>query len=469
VKNNLSLDLWTINLLLLGFVAGPSIYNAMKNSPHTEDDYRFSVPVDDPVEHSVRILMELNDKSVSSSTDEEKSLLKSTFNNPEDDARRILSDLLDSEHLRTTASRIASSVIQSPPFQNACKVLVRNIWNDLVNDPETNNQLVALVQSVLQNERVYAAVKEMMIQLVNDEEVYKELTKLVVQLGEEKEVQDATQRLLTESTHKTLNDPSVLDHSMEFTTEVLGDDVVQRSGGEALRNTLGYAVQPSGSAIFAGLGTMLVARLLHFYFFRGRGNYIDEGWLSPRSSFDSLSASDAGVRNKSVDIGGGNVLSTFFQSTRGVISNIVSFPVLLVGSIYNAITNAFSYPRQAFSYGSEKIQSGIKYIAAVPSNFWSKLLSFPSWIDATTKSLASSACAYASARIYDLQSGFRTMGHSCMNNIRSTSKTTKGAMLYIVKSIHASVEQGFASLTKLLSSIRSRWAASGSDNSTQVK
>ena len=50
VKENLSLDLWTVNLLLVGFVAGPSIYTAMKNSSHTEDDYMFSIPVDDPGE-----------------------------------------------------------------------------------------------------------------------------------------------------------------------------------------------------------------------------------------------------------------------------------------------------------------------------------------------------------------------------------------------------------------------------------
>ena len=67
-------------------------------------------------------------------------------------------------------------------------------------------------------------------------------------LGEEQEVLDATQQLLTISAHRTLNDPNVLDHSMEFATEVVGDDVVQRTGGEALRNTVGYAVQPSGGA-----------------------------------------------------------------------------------------------------------------------------------------------------------------------------------------------------------------------------
>lgn len=463
VKNNLSLDLWTINLLLLGFVAGPSIYNAMKNSPHTEDDYMFSIPVDDPVEHSVRILMELNhDESVLSSTDEEKSLLKSTFNNPEDDAKRILNELLASDQLRTTASRIASGVIQSPPFQNACKVLVRNIWDDLINDPETNKQLVALVQSVVNNERVYNAVKEMMIQLVNDEEVYKELTKLVVQLGEEKEVLDATQRLLTESTHKTLNDPSVLDHSMEFATEVVGDDVVQRSGGEALRNTLGYAVQPSGGAILVSIGTMIVAGAIHFYFFRGKGGGFDEGWLSPRPSFDSLStSSDFRSRSFESNAAGNNVISTLFHSTWNVVSNIVSFPVLLAASIYNGIRQVCSYPQQAISYSSEKLQSGVSYITALPGNLWTKIATFPSWLGGSAKSGITSI-------VSGFHIGAANLGRSCMESINSTSKTTKGALVHILSTINASCRSSIESLTMLISSMKNKWANSNSSDDTQA-
>ena len=134
------------------------------------------------------------------------------------------------------------------PFQNACKKLVRNIWDDLINDKETYSQLTTLLYNVLQNEKIYSAVKDLLLQLVNDEEINRELTKLVVKLGEEPDVLAATQQVLTESAHRTMNDPNVLDHSMEFATEVMGDDVVQRTGGDALWNTVGYAVQPSGNA-----------------------------------------------------------------------------------------------------------------------------------------------------------------------------------------------------------------------------
>ncbi len=278
VRTHLSFDVWALNIILVAFVFGPTVYAAMKEAPHHDDDYAFSIPVDDPVEHSVRILMEST--GINEQNQHEKSTPnirsgksgnneKTTIISPEEDAKRILNDLLGSENVRTTASRVASNVIQSPPFQNAVKALVRNVWNDLINDPETSTQLTSLVQSVLQNERIYAAVKDLLLQLINDEEVYDELTKLVVQLGEERDVLDATQKLLTVSAHATLNDPDVLDHSMEFATEVVGDDVVQRTGGEALRNTVGYAVQPTGSAVLAGLGTMVLAGVLHFYFSRG--------------------------------------------------------------------------------------------------------------------------------------------------------------------------------------------------------
>ena len=56
---------------------------------------------------------------------------------------------------------------------------------------------------------------------------------------------DATRELLTESAHRALNDPEILDHSMEFATDVVGDNVLQRTSGEALRNTVTYAVKPS--------------------------------------------------------------------------------------------------------------------------------------------------------------------------------------------------------------------------------
>jgi len=240
IRSQISLDIWTLNIVLGTFIIGPFVWNSMRNSRHNADHY--NIPTDDNVEHSVRILLDVVSQDSGNQT-----LQDIANNSPEEDVKRIL-NLLTSDNIRTNASKIASEVIGAEPFQNACKKLVRNIWDDLINDEETYSQLTTLLYTVLQHEKIYSAVKDLLLQLVNDEEVNRELTKLVAKLGEEPEVLAATQQLLTESAHRTMNDPNVLDHSMEFATEVMGDDVVQRTGGDALWKTVGYAFQPSGNA-----------------------------------------------------------------------------------------------------------------------------------------------------------------------------------------------------------------------------
>ena len=240
IRSQISLDIWTLNIVLGTFIIGPFVWNSMRNSRHNADHY--NIPTDDNVEHSVRILLDVVSQDSGNQT-----LQDIANNSPEEDVKRIL-NLLTSDNIRTNASKIASEVIGAEPFQNAVKKLVRNIWDDLINDEETYSQLTTLLYTVLQHEKIYSAVKDLLLQLVNDEEVNRELTKLVAKLGEEPEVLAATQQLLTESAHRTMNDPNVLDHSMEFATEVMGDDVVQRTGGDALWKTVGYAFQPSGNA-----------------------------------------------------------------------------------------------------------------------------------------------------------------------------------------------------------------------------
>ena len=359
VKTHLSLDIWALNIILVGFFVGPHVWSAMKEAHHDDDDYAFSIPVDDAVEHSVRILMENtgsneqnqhekstpNIKSRKSSNNE-----KTTIISPEEDAKRILNDLLGSENVRTTASRVASNVIQSPPFQNAVKILVRNVWNDLINDPETSTQVTSLVQSVLQNERIYAAVKDLLLQLLNDEEVYGELTKLVVQLGEERDVLNATQKLLTVSAHATLNDPDVLDHSMEFATEVVGDDVVQRTGGEALRNTVGYAVQPTGGAVLAGLGTMVLAGVLHFYLSRGsNGGSTNHG--TGKSISDRIYPLPSQPSAPTLDTSSSSTWAPFFQKLTSIPCNFYN----LIRTANGAITTFCSSGWGFTCYFSSKI------------------------------------------------------------------------------------------------------------------
>ncbi|KAL7551287.1 hypothetical protein ACHAWF_014465 [Thalassiosira exigua] len=429
VKNHLSLDIWTINIILLGFIIGPPVWNFMKNSTtHTED-----VPVDDPVEHSVRILLYSTGQTEDEALQSASGSTKSNIVTPEEDAKRILTDLLASDNVRTTASRIASGVIQSPPFVNACRVLVKTIWTDLVNDPETSSQLTTLVYTVLQHEKVYAAVKELLIQLINDEDVYKELTELVVKLGEEQEVLDATQQLLTESAHRTLNDPNVLDHSMEFATEVVGDDVVQRTGGEALRNTVGYAVQPSGGAVLMGVGTMIAAGFLHFYLSRRGGDGSSGGFhddivishsQSSAQSFDTLSAADgvdAGTLGRSLS-NYNHAASSFISKLIDVVQKAIDFPSLLIKTTRSSVMRIVAFP----SYASEKCSSGCERVYSKLLNGVASVFSIPSQLrsalNASSYSMSVWVCGQLSLFLVNCRSSMVWTLHTIFDTVTNIPK-----------------------------------------------
>jgi hypothetical protein len=160
----------------------------------------------------------------------------------------VVADVLNSEALQNAIASLITSVIGSAQFQSACQTLLKNLWQDLINDPETIAQVVALLNTAIKDEKIKKSFKELILGILQDDEVYKELTGLVVRLGEDKEVLAATKELLTESAHQALNDPEILDHSMEFATDIVGDNVIQRTSGEALRNTVTYAMKPSLSS-----------------------------------------------------------------------------------------------------------------------------------------------------------------------------------------------------------------------------
>lgn len=170
----------------------------------------------------------------------------------------VVTDVLNGYPFQNAISSLAAHVVTSHAVKSACRRLLKSLWDDLIDDPDTTRQVVALLNDAIQNEGIRSATRDLVLELINDEEIQCELTALVVRLGNQQEVLDATKTLLTESAHKALNDPDILDHSMEFATDMVGDDVVQRSSGEALRKTVTYAMRPSFRAFLSILGCGLV-------------------------------------------------------------------------------------------------------------------------------------------------------------------------------------------------------------------
>lgn len=264
-----AVSVYGIALLFLAVLLTPIVIEQMKHSDSTYEE----VEVDDAVRNAVSDIakdiegtdidrafgIERKPRSLSEEEEDESTAVGNTIN--------VVSDVLNSEALQSAIASLVTRVVQSSQFQNACQTLLKNLWNDLVNDPETTAQIVQLLNNAIKNDEIKRSVRELVLQLIQDEEVYRQFTNLVVRLGEDQEVLGATQALLTESAHKALNDPEILDHSMEFATDVVGDDIVQRTSGEALRNTVSYAVQPGLSTVLAFAGIALV-----FVSFQALGN-----------------------------------------------------------------------------------------------------------------------------------------------------------------------------------------------------
>mmetsp|Transcript_41361 Transcript_41361/g.60497 ORF Transcript_41361/g.60497 Transcript_41361/m.60497 type:complete len:682 (+) Transcript_41361:174-2219(+) len=357
IKNRPPKEKWrTSDLLSVWGVAGlfttilfmPFAYQHMKKADHQYDDFAL-MPVDDIDQHIASIFVqelkeelkqkgflnsilddeaenkngdeqnnsnEANDKTASTtSKSESRKLVRNTVI---DLAKEILSD----ETLSNALSDLITKVIQSPQVQKAIQMLVKQLWFDLISDPDTKTQVVALLQSVIQDEAIKKVVKEMLVDLIQDEDVYRELMELVKGIGEEEEVQSATQALLTESTHQALNDPEILDHSMEFATDVVGDDVVQRTSGEALRNTVSYAIQPGLSIMLSILGISLVT-----FSFTALKN---ARFTEREGAALNKAISNLGSR-------AGNIISRFF-------SRLWSAPRSILTPITSAVTSVFMTP-----------------------------------------------------------------------------------------------------------------------------
>lgn len=176
----------------------------------------------------------------------------------------LLADLLRSPQIQNAINDLIQKILTSPQFKQSCSILLKELWKDLVEDPETLKQVTHLLNNAIQDEAIKDAAVQLVTEVFADKEVLDEVVELFERLGQERKVQIATQDLLIESAHNALNDQEILDHSMEFATDVVGDDVVQQTAGEALYNTLSYAVRPALSICKFGVASIsLLSALYH--------------------------------------------------------------------------------------------------------------------------------------------------------------------------------------------------------------
>lgn len=227
-------------VLLLGLIlSAPLVVGQMKKSDSTYED----ITGDDPVDNFTTMV-----RRGWGNDDEENK-------NP---VEYMLRDVMQSKALQQAAQQFVIQIMESTDFKAALNRLIKDLWKDLVEDPETIAQVVKLLQIAIQDPAILKAAQKLVLDLVEEPDVKQALIEMIQKLGNDSQVQSATQTLLTESAHNALNDPEITDHSMEFATDVLGDDIVQRTAGEALRNTVGHAVRPASTIFLTATGVGLI-------------------------------------------------------------------------------------------------------------------------------------------------------------------------------------------------------------------
>lgn len=250
-------------LLVLLFMA-PFMITKMKESTISNSSSTAVDIYEDPIDEFVKLARHEWDSTFSDvwdrgtdidGTDENEMIGKKTKNVLE----KIVIDILNAKGVREASQQFVIQIITSEQFKNALQILIKELWYDIINDPETVQQVINILQIAILDPVILKATQQLLIQLIDDPIIRQKVIDLIISLGNEKAIQNSVVELITESAHITLSDPDILDHSMEFATDVVGDDIVQQTAGVALRNTFQHAFQtPIIIVILTSIGVTLL-------------------------------------------------------------------------------------------------------------------------------------------------------------------------------------------------------------------
>ncbi|CAM9895236.1 unnamed protein product [Laminaria digitata] len=167
---------------------------------------------------------------------------------------------------------LALYVLQHPETLAETHVLAKKLVQAVLDSPDTVEQVTDMAVRVMANPRFRQGVSTLVVALGESEEVFDAASQLAASVFQDPNIEDMLTAILSASSHKVLEDEQVFDHSKEFVAQVMGDDAVQRSGGDALWVTVRHALQ-SRMLKVTGLGLLVASALL----LSGKGGRGGEG------------------------------------------------------------------------------------------------------------------------------------------------------------------------------------------------
>ena len=331
-------------------LTAPYAVRHMKQRANTVHGYEDRLQTDDPVDEFVKLarhewsMMDGNvDDTEANNGNEEKN---------QKFIEVVLNDVLQSKTVQHAAQEFVVQIIQSERFQSTIQHFVKELWNDLITDPETVAQVIKLLEIAITSTPIKNAVIELILQIaVRETEFRDAMIQMIQSLGMDDDVRNAVVKLLTEATHTALNDPDIFDHSMEFATDVVGDDIVQKTAGEALRKSVEHAVKPATTIILSACGV----GLLIF-------SFIALGYSRSTETEARVFASAARSLHSNAAIGMSRILNWPFRT----------LPNMVIRT-FNTICNGLSTPLHQVS---KSVQDALSSFALnIISSSWKRLQS----------------------------------------------------------------------------------------------
>eukprot|EP01041_Mallomonas_annulata_P002268 gene2268-4416_t len=159
-------------------------------------------------------------------------------------AAGFLRDASSATETQEALLQLTLHVLQHPSSLQELTALAKKLVAVLASDKETISDLANLLGKALQDPQLLVVVSKLLQDLCKDPEVLSALSHATVHVVQQPEVQKATTELLSASSLLVLEDRQVQDQARDFVTEVMGDDRLQREGGNAIWNSVSHAVTP---------------------------------------------------------------------------------------------------------------------------------------------------------------------------------------------------------------------------------
>mmetsp|Transcript_23661 Transcript_23661/g.36515 ORF Transcript_23661/g.36515 Transcript_23661/m.36515 type:complete len:573 (-) Transcript_23661:74-1792(-) len=257
-------------------------------------------------------------------------------------ASNFLAEVIYNENTETALRTLVIKVLKSEEVLHELNVMLSKLFTDLVQDAKTLEQVTELLANVLAQEKIKSALHELVLNLIQDAVIFEKLIELVNRIVQDEEVKQTLTKILTNATHKTLSDDGIMQHTKEFAANLVGDSTIQRTGGDALWNTIGYSLAPN-LQVAASLTLVGVISLMVGVFAWNKGNTV-------ALPDDMLNHAPSLLNDESI-------LKALTQPILNMIAAAASAPKYLWRVLVESLSNGVMYVTNTISESTKSCQS----------------------------------------------------------------------------------------------------------------